>query len=127
MRRVIAINSLHERKGIELHPQSVRRLSRKGLFPPIVHIGSRAYFDEEEVDQWLEAQKAARNEHLPAGDQTAKAREIAAKVRREHKAKKAVTERLLAEGKIFSSDNPNATSVTFAHEVRKELSKMEAE
>ncbi len=59
--RLIHISQLKPKKGLEYHPQHLRKLVKQKKFPaPIPGMG-RTYFDESEIDAHLEALKAKRD------------------------------------------------------------------
>lgn len=41
---------------IPLHPQHVRKLIRRGLFPSPVHIGGRTAFRRRDIREWAQRQ-----------------------------------------------------------------------
>ena len=41
---------------VPLHPQHIRKLSRRGDFPAIVKVGGRAAFRRSEIKEWCRSQ-----------------------------------------------------------------------
>ncbi len=40
------------RAVVPLHPQHIRKLSRKGLFPPLINIGGRTCVRRRDLREW---------------------------------------------------------------------------
>jgi hypothetical protein len=69
--RLIHISKLKDEKGIPYHPQHIRKLVRQGKFPRPIHCGHFTTFDEAEIDEHLEALKAARDSTMEASHASA--------------------------------------------------------
>ena len=62
-RRLLSYEVLKSTKGVTYSKQHLRRLEKAGEFPRRVPIGENRYgYVEDEVDAWLEAKIAARDE-----------------------------------------------------------------
>lgn len=53
----ILLTELH--KVVPLHPQHIRKLARKGLFPAPLNIGGRTAFARRDIRDWCEKQRLA--------------------------------------------------------------------
>lgn len=63
MKRFISIADLKAVKGIQYSRPHLYRLIAAGRFPRLVHLSeNRVAFLESEIDAWIDAQVAARDE-----------------------------------------------------------------
>ncbi len=53
----ILLTDLH--KVVPLHPQHIRKLARKGLFPAPLNIGGRTAFARRDIRDWCQKQRQA--------------------------------------------------------------------
>ena len=56
------ISKKHAASKVDRHPVQVMRMVEAGKFPPPVRVGSRVYFVEDEVEQWIQDRIAERDE-----------------------------------------------------------------
>jgi predicted DNA-binding transcriptional regulator AlpA len=64
--KLLSLDELRPKKGINYHPQHIKKLIKDGKFPRPIRLsgGKSIAFIEEEVDQYLEGLKAQRDSEV---------------------------------------------------------------
>jgi predicted DNA-binding transcriptional regulator AlpA len=58
--RLLTLNQLKTLKGISYSRQHIKRLEDEGKFPKRIKIGSKIFWYEHEIDEWIQGQADAR-------------------------------------------------------------------
>jgi predicted DNA-binding transcriptional regulator AlpA len=64
--RLLSYKELKTLKGISYSSTHIDRLEKKGDFPKRIKIGSRKYWYEHEIDEWIQSKADARTPEVRA-------------------------------------------------------------